>query len=1461
MDIPRDQSNVVSNQADQWSELYKQFITALTHEKSSQPLVSLCRMAEQHLPDSRIAILRPAKGGSLEVYCAPNMESNQAESLKQLSAEVLRQLQLTMVGSAEGPLWIVDLLHSQGVDSLKLVQELPSAKALWLAPIYESGSGIVGLVSVIRSSSTPPSPHDYHLLDIVTGLLPLEFQFSASSASSEGKDRRLAGFGVMLASISALIAESEDERELLQGICDLAVKHAGLKLAWIGIPNIQNRFEFVAAAGEARGYLDGLLISSDPNLVEGNGPTGQTWRTGQHLYNRSFAETADLTPWKARAEKFGISASATLPIHRQSKIWAVLTVYHAESDVFDIELQAILETLVMTISRGLDRLDLIREDQRIRALNQAIVEGTTAGLVLCFQGQIGQVNRQAVSIVGAPNKEWLLGRSITDFYSEPDRQDQSLTFPPERLSLSKRTAYETRFECPDLQIRWLRLESAPFQHGDFDEIWTLRDITVERLALEQQALLAKAMGSVQEGVIITDPQQQTIYINQAFEDLTGYSYQEMRCENCNLLQGPDTDPKTVANIARSLHEGKSFSGEILNYRKDGTEFWNLLTINPIFNEAGLISHYVGVQRDITTLRSLNTQLEYQAYHDALTGLPNRRALENHLTDAMERADRSGYALAIGVIDLDDFKLVNDRFGHDIGDRLLQELKHRFVGLLYPNEFLARIGSDEFVIVIEELDELDTTNDLLIRINRLHLVLDSPFEPGPDSSINMEWTMGLAVYPADASDGGALVRLADSALYQAKQHKSQRQHWWQLHGMDTDHRLEVEEALLPYGVHARQVLRNVGSDLDAIFKAFIDLFSSDPQREPSLGAILRQLTPEELLQSQEKLRQHFALVFGADTTYPALVNSSRVLGRIFALTGVDSILLLRCQALLRERLNDHLNKRPMVARQRYRLLQVAEHRLQDDIQTQLAILSEIQFCYIEHSMRPMPVWLGVWSDVVANEISALGHLPGIQAAILIRQSSQGVLKIEASAGPTARGIVDIFLQSGIETNDTSILPSNESLMSRAWQTACTQSSPAHALERRGPAWDAFFEALSSHGVRSSAYVPVVNETGHPIAVLSLMGAHQNQFESTWMRQFARSLQQRWREIWFRISQPAPAVSQEQSIAYRQRLFSGGLRMFVQPVIDLYTGECVKVEALARLVFQGRTLGPGLFLPLLGEVEMDRLFRLGLEQALPEVMAWEQQGVAIDIALNLSPKTLMNPECPIWIQEALQRHGFPPRRLTLELLESEEIDPLAKDAAIKSLLDLGIKLAMDDLGSGFSSLQRLASVPFDTIKVDQGLLALIRHEPIKTLSLISSVIQMGIDFGHHVVVEGLEDEGMIEVARILGSRLGQGYGLAKPMAMEDFIQWRSQFRYQKTDGRIETALGALAYHWHSTKHGQEHPKVFGECPLTGFLASIGASGEQALELHQQLHSDHQGSASEEVRSQLQDKLIELVISEVS
>ncbi|EQD25469.1 MAG: Diguanylate cyclase/phosphodiesterase with PAS/PAC and GAF sensor(S), partial [Leptospirillum sp. Group IV 'UBA BS'] len=356
-----------------------------------------------------------------------------------------------------------------------------------------------------------------------------------------------------------------------------------------------------------------------------------------------------------------------------------------------------------------------------------------------------------------------------------------------------------------------RVFEDPVLEGLLNELARTISHGLDRLdLLARQNLLSSAVAAVGEGVVITGPDSRVIFANDGFAAITGYSASEMVGENCRILQGEATDPATVGEIRRALREGRPFHGQILNYRKDKTPFWNLLSISPVRNSSGEIVEFVGNQRDITSLIDLTKRLEYDSRHDRLTGLPNRRALDLEFDKVLARSRRYGWPFAVAILDLDGFKPVNDRYGHEAGDRLLRLTGERILGALRKTDFLARQGGDEFVLLLENVGLQEELGVLLERIER-QVRMPLLLEGGEEVSVGVSIGVALSSSDPEAPENPEiLLRRADQALYESKNHKSDRSRSWVVHGETVPLARTLPQRLLSerrVEVHYQPVLDN------------------------------------------------------------------------------------------------------------------------------------------------------------------------------------------------------------------------------------------------------------------------------------------------------------------------------------------------------------------------------------------------------------------------------------------------------------------------------------------------------------------------------------------------------------------------------------------------------------------------------------------------------------------------------
>jgi len=303
--------------------------------------------------------------------------------------------------------------------------------------------------------------------------------------------------------------------------------------------------------------------------------------------------------------------------------------------------------------------------------------------------------------------------------------------------------------------------------GEEGLIWMMVEDLQENLAAQEGLRLAASVfRDAQEGIMITKPDGQIVEVNGAFSHITGYGREEVLGANPRLLKSGHHDPAFYARMWQQLNEEGTWSGEVVNRARDGATLEFFETISAVKDDNGSVSHYVALLTDISQLKQQQHQLERLAHFDALTGLPNRILLARRLEDAMAVALERGHRIAIGYLDLDGFKEVNDSLGHAAGDRLLQVLAARMAAALRPQDLLARLGGDEFVLVLEEIP---SSGESLPILDQLLSTLEEPVEWN-GVPMRVTASIGVTIFPQEGPQGlgpDQLLRHADQAMYNAK----------------------------------------------------------------------------------------------------------------------------------------------------------------------------------------------------------------------------------------------------------------------------------------------------------------------------------------------------------------------------------------------------------------------------------------------------------------------------------------------------------------------------------------------------------------------------------------------------------------------------------------------------------------------------------------------------------------------
>lgn len=290
--------------------------------------------------------------------------------------------------------------------------------------------------------------------------------------------------------------------------------------------------------------------------------------------------------------------------------------------------------------------------------------------------------------------------------------------------------------------------------------------------IEQELKLkSRIFDESHEGIIITDANNTIIDVNTAFCEITGYYLENIIGQNPRILSSDKHSPEFYTNMWQDLIKNNHWHGEVWNRKKDGEIYAELLTISALKDDNDNITNYIGVFVDITKSKQQQEQLNQMAHYDVLTGLPNRTLFIDRFNQAIAHSKRTETQLAICFLDLDNFKPINDNFGHGVGDKLLIEVAKRISKNIREEDTVSRQGGDEFALLLGELQSYVQCEQTL---QRIHHSLAQPFLID-DHPHKVTASSGMTLYPSDEGDIDTLLRHADQAMYQAKLYGKNRYH--------------------------------------------------------------------------------------------------------------------------------------------------------------------------------------------------------------------------------------------------------------------------------------------------------------------------------------------------------------------------------------------------------------------------------------------------------------------------------------------------------------------------------------------------------------------------------------------------------------------------------------------------------------------------------------------------------------
>lgn len=828
------------------------------------------------------------------------------------------------------------------------------------------------------------------------------------------------------------------------------------------------------------------------------------------------------------------------------------------------------------------------------------------------------------------------------------------------------------------------------------------------------------------------------------------------------------------------------------------------------------------------IRHLDHRSRLVLESDVISGVSNRTALEEYFNRLENQLtiDHSDYAVV--MIDIDDFKSINERVGFSGGDAFLKQFTKRLHTIWDDASFVAHLGGDEFVVVFESQETSVFENYIADTMERLYQSMQTPFIVHGES-FKVSISAGVSI-SHNGEHPDSRLREADVALYESK-HRDHHGCWWINSTQMTD--LQPSALIIdPFSQFAQNLLDRYATVIDEVAGEFAVSFYSYLRNDPKARLILDAYNEYELESLYQRQAEHLRFISKTGTSEEQIHLQGMEIGRIHGLVGVEESMLLQASTLYRQLLARHLEE--FVGRSGWDILSVISARLDLDIRAELAAIHALHEHYyqiIESDLDNQTTT----RDRLKNFLNQLANLPGVKAALFMIPDTDGKFYVIEGAGTIVEDLILLFDDPTYRVSTDARLPQGRGPGGRAWRSLTIQVIDNQENDKGLMHWVGREKRL---GVRSQLVIPIRDQNGHASANFALYGAYPHQFsEGESLYGWGKRLQNRLESLWQALRLPAQSVALNQGESIRERLFSGGFVPFFQPIVNLKNGCLVKIESLARLrTEEGGIIAPGTFLPLLGNNELYRLFWLSLEKSLEFLMVASLSS-EVQLSVNLPPSCLLEPDLLDRLRGILNAYPGMRYRLIFELLETEEIHRTRQHDILEKLKGMGIKLALDDLGAGYGSLLRLIREPLDVLKIDQNLVRRLPEDPWPTLTLLWTLINLAQNLSREIVVEGLEGRGLIEALQWMDASLGQGFAIARPMPGKELEMWVHSFQLSTDIGVVTTYTGALACLW---KHYHEdHPRSYVDyknCPMTQFFKTIGKEQSPPGRWHRYLHDEH-------------------------
>lgn len=609
---------------------------------------------------------------------------------------------------------------------------------------------------------SPPAA-DTHI-DELSRIEEAIYDASRGIVDARRQNERLRQLYQTLSEANQSIIRLPDRHSVFERICEVIVAYGGFPLAWIGEPDGDDRLVYAAASG-ATDYLQHLNLTVS---AEAGTPASRAYHTGQAQVVNDFTDSDAGLVQTELADRYDFAAVAVFPLRRAGRVVALMAVYATETGFFNDTETGLLNELAGDVSFALDNYGRAEALQQSEARHRQLFLSNPHPMWIYDLETLRflEVNDTAVKHYGYSREE-LLSMTIADI--RPAEDVDALRSNVAAVTEGIDDAGTWRHRLKNGGIIDVEITSHTLDWKGRPAELVLANNVTERVRVEHELRIAAAAFEMQEAVIVADADNVIERVNRAFTRITGYESTEVIGKTPKILRSGYHNTTFYEEMWREIAEQGYWEGEVWNRRKDGVVYPQWLTVSAVKNAEGSVTHYVSSGQDITEDKEAEKKIHHLAFYDPLTDLANRRLLVDRLGRALALSSRNDTYGAVLMLDFDHFKILNDTRGHAAGDTLLVEAAKRLKSGVRDSDSVARMGGDEFIVVLEGLDNDEDTasGEAVRRAHQLQSALNKPYHLPEAADYRIGVCVGIALFKGYELLVDDLLKQADVALYEAK----------------------------------------------------------------------------------------------------------------------------------------------------------------------------------------------------------------------------------------------------------------------------------------------------------------------------------------------------------------------------------------------------------------------------------------------------------------------------------------------------------------------------------------------------------------------------------------------------------------------------------------------------------------------------------------------------------------------